>query len=54
MTETNALTLDIPTALREGDASKTGTVRLAGVVASNVVVTLTSSDTTDAHGCRPS
>ena len=42
------LTVQLPTVLREGDPPLAGTVQLPGVLASNIVITLTSSDTTEA------
>lgn len=44
--ETRNLTVTIPSAFREGDLPKVGTISLNGLLLADLVVTLTSSDTT--------
>ncbi|MCX6950590.1 MAG: hypothetical protein NTV51_00135, partial [Verrucomicrobia bacterium] len=44
--ESTSLAVIIPASLREGDAPKTGSVRLNGVLTTNLVVALNSSDPT--------
>src|SRR4030095_8136155 len=45
--ESANLTLSAPANLREGDSGKTGTVSLSGTLASNLVVSLKSNDTSE-------
>lgn len=45
--ENTSLAMTAPAAVREGDTGLTGTVRIAGIIASNLTVTLASADATE-------